>query len=266
MTTKKQDVNWNNQKDSMDSQWTKMKGQLLNKENHVKLIFGLLMSSLMTLVGCSSTKKANLTEEEVAKKEVAIQTETPDFVILEVSQPTRPAWILDPILGDDVGERKKNRYFINESKNINQRLCTRSAEARATSQIAREIAQFMKNSYTEATQNQDDEATEHIEEQLAQESQSFIVGAKTHKTFWEKRRYKEELGAEEDKTEFNCFALVKMSKKDVEKAVKSSRQKLLENLQDPEVKQKAAKALAGAEQAFTNLEKPVQVESTDEAE
>jgi hypothetical protein len=48
--------------------------------------------------------------------------------------------------------------------------------------------------------------------------------------------------------------------------VKSSRQKLLENLQDPEVKQKAAKALAGAEQAFTNLERPVQVESTEEAE
>jgi hypothetical protein len=105
-----------------------------------------------------------------------------------------------------------------------------------------------------------------MEEQLAQESQSFIVGAKTHKTFWEKRKYKEELGAEEDKTEFNCYALVKMTKKDVEEAVKRSRKKLLENLEDPEVKKKAEKALAGAEQAFANLEKPVQLESSEEGE
>lgn len=232
----------------------------------MKLVNGILMLSALSLVGCSSAKKADMSEEKVAAGEEKIKTEAPDFVIMEASQPTRPAWILDPILGDEVKERKKSRYFINESKNVNQRLCVRSAEARATSQIAREIAQFMKNSYTEATQNDGDEATEHMEEQLAQEAQSFIVGAQTHKTFWEKRRYKEELGAEEDKTEFNCYALVKMTKKDVEKAVKSSRQKLLDGLKDPEVKQKAVKALAGAEQAFADLEKPVQVESAEEAE
>jgi hypothetical protein len=28
VTTKKQEANWNNHKDSMDSQWTKIKGQL----------------------------------------------------------------------------------------------------------------------------------------------------------------------------------------------------------------------------------------------
>lgn len=232
----------------------------------MKLVAGIMMLSTFALVGCSSAKKAEMTEEQVAKKEEVIKTEAPDYVIAEVSQPTRPAWILDPMLGDEVKERKKSRYFVNESKNVNQRLCVRSAEARATSQIAREIAQFMKNSYTEATQNEGDEAVEHMEEQLAQESQSFIVGAKTHKTFWEKRKYKEELGAEEDKTEFNCYALVKMTKKDVEEAVKRSRKKLLENLEDPEVKKKAEKALAGAEQAFANLEKPVQLESSEEGE
>lgn len=229
----------------------------------MKLVAGILVLSTFALVGCSSTKKAEMTEEEVAKKEQVIKTEAPDWVVLETSQPTRPAWILDPILGDDVKERKKSRYFVNESKNVNQRLCVRSAEARATSQISREIAQFMKNSYTEATQNENDEATEHMEEQLAQESQAFIVGAKSLKTFWEKRRYKEELGAEEDKTEFNCYALVKMTKKDVEEAVKRSRQKLLGNLEDPEVKKKAEKALVGAEQAFANLEKPVAVEASE---
>ena len=124
--------------------------------------------------------------------------------------------------------------------------------------------QFLKNSYTEATQNENDEATEHMEEQLAQESQAFIVGSQTHKTFWEKRRYKEELGATEDKTEYNCFALLKMPKKELEKAVKNSRKKLIENIRDPEVKQKAEKALASAESAFSDLEKPVKVDSTEE--
>ena len=232
----------------------------------MKFVAGILVLSTIGLVGCSSTKKADMTEEQVAKKEEVIKTEAPSWVVQETSQPTRPAWILDPILGDDLKERKKNRYFVNESSNTNQRLCVRSAEARATSQISREIAQFMKNSYTEATQNEGDEAVEHMEEQLAQESQAFIVGAKSLKTFWEKRRYKEEMGAEEDKTEFHCYALIKMAKKDVEEAVKRSRKKLLGNLEDPEVKKKAEKALAGAEQAFTNLEKPVALESSEEGE
>ena len=230
----------------------------------MKLMLGMSMILSLNLVGCSSVKKSEMTEDQVAKKEEVIEVEKPDYVILETNQPTRPAWILDPILGDDVGERKKHRYFVNESKNVNQRLCTRSAEARASSQIAREIAQFLKNSYTEATQNENDEATEHMEEQLAQESQAFIVGSQTHKTFWEKRRYKEELGATEDKTEYNCFALIKMPKKELEKAVKNSRKKLVENIRDPEVKLKAEKALASAETAFSDLEKPVKVDANEE--
>ncbi len=232
----------------------------------MKLVTGILMVSALTLVGCSSAKKADMSEEQVAKSEKEIKMEAPDYVIMEASQPTRPAWILDPMLGDEVKERKKSRYFVNESKNVNQRLCVRSAEARATSQISREIAQFMKNSYTEATQNEGDDATEYMEEQLAQESQTFLVGTKSLKTFWEKRRYKEELGAEEDKTEYTCYALVKMTKKDVEEAVKRSRRKLLDNLGDPEVKKKAEKALDGAEKAFANLEKPVQLEASEDEE
>ena len=226
----------------------------------------ILLLSTLSLVGCGSTPKESMSSEQVAKGEEVIKTEAPDYVIKEASQPTRPSWILDPILGDEAKERKKNRYFVSDSKNINERLCVRSAEARATSQIAREIAQFIKNSYTEATQNEGDEATEHMEEQLAQEAQSFIVGASTHKTFWEKRGYKESLGAEEDKTEYKCYALVKMAKKNVEEAVKRSRQKLLANLTDPEVKKKAEKALVGAEQAFSDLQKPVPVESEEAAE
>jgi len=229
----------------------------------MKIVTGILMLSAFTLVGCSSTKKANMSEDDVAKSEKEIKTEKPDYVILQASQPTHPAWILEPVLGDDVKERKKSRYFTSESSNVNQRLCVRSAEARATSTIAREIAQFMKNSYSEATQGEDDEATEFMEERLAQESQSFIVGARTHKTFWEKRRYKEELGADEDKTEFNCYALIKMTKKDIEAAVKNAKKKLLTSIKDSEVKQKATKNLATAEKAFSDLEKPVQLEGEE---
>jgi hypothetical protein len=235
-------------------------------EENMKFVTGMLLLSAFGLIGCSSTKKSEMTAEQVAKKEEVIKTAAPDYVIMEASQPTRPAWILDPMLGDEVEDRKKNRYFVNESKNMNQRLCTRSAEARAVSQISREIAQFMKNSYTEATQNESDEATEHMEEQLAQESQAFIVGSQTHKTFWEKRKYKEELGASDDKTEYNCYALVKMSKKDLAKAVSSSRKKLIDGIKDPEVKVKAEKALAKAEEAFVNLDKPVSLESSENEE
>jgi hypothetical protein len=219
---------------------------------------GLSLLSLIMLVGCSSTKK------EVAK-DVPIDIEKETFTIAEASHKSRPAWIEEPSIGDDPEERVKSRYFVNRAEHSNRRLCEQSAETRAAASIAKEIAQFLKNSYTEGSQDQgDDEATKYMEETLARESQSFVVGAQVHRSFWERRRYQIKLGADKDKTEYACFSLIKMPKKEIEKAVTLSRQKLLENISNPQIKQKATKALAGAEQAFINRENAVVAQESKE--
>lgn len=219
-----------------------------------KLFFFAMISLVATSCG-SSAKKEEVKEERVFKK---------DYDLVDASDKLSPEWIDEPSKGDASKERKNFRYFVNESANTEKRLCLRSAEARATARIAQEIAQFMKNSYAEATQNGDSEVNEYMQEQLATEAQAFVVGSQVVKTYWEKRSYKEALGAEEDKVEYNCFALVKMPKKTLEKAVKSSVRKLVEGIENPEVKQKTDKALSEVASKFTELDKKVDVESSEE--
>jgi len=123
----------------------------------------------------------------------------------------------------------------------------------------------MKNTYSEAEQNgADEDVADYMQEQLATESQAFIVGAKVHKTYWEKRGYKESLGADENEKKFHCHALVKMNKKAVKRAVASSRAKLLGDIEDPEVKKKAERALKDISNKFAELDAPVKVESEED--
>jgi hypothetical protein len=221
-----------------------------------KLLMILTVSSLF-FVSCGSSEKDTKKEE--------VRTFKKDYNLVDASTGVMPNWIEAPSKGDKSKARKKHRYFVNESAHKSKRLCLKSAEARATARIASEIAQFMKNTFAESTQGgEDEDVTEYMQEQLAQEAQSFIVGARVHRTYWEKRRYLETLGAEEDKTEYNCYALVKMSKKNLEKAVKNSRRKLLQNIEEPEVKQKTDKILKDVSKKFAALDAPVKLEKSDE--
>ncbi|MDD0854683.1 hypothetical protein HBN50_16345 [Halobacteriovorax sp. GB3] len=222
----------------------------------MKLFKAILLMSSLALVSCASKEK-----KEVVKEEPKFQK---DYVLVDASSKTEPTWIEEPTSGDKKKESKLNRYFVSESASVSKRSCVRSASARATARIAQEVAQFMKNSYAESTQvDEGDEVSEYMEESLGQEAQTFLVGARVHKTYWEKRRYQKTLGAKEDETKYNCFALVKMSKKNLEKALKKSMQKLYGDIDDPEVKKKAKKALKGAEDAFVKLDKKVEVQSEE---
>jgi hypothetical protein len=227
----------------------------------MKKFLSLLMVAAL-VVSCGSSKKEEKPKEESRKIQI-------DYKLLETSTggSTPPAWIQKPSSGDKSKLRKKNRYFINESKHASKRLALRSAEARATARIAQEIAQFMKNTFAEATQGgEGEEVTEYMQEQLAQEAQTFIVGAQVMKTYWEKRRYLESMGAEEDQTVYTAFALIKMDKKSLEKAVRRSRAKLLGEIEDPEVKKKTDKILSDVDEAFSKVDAPVEVTDIEDGE
>lgn len=224
-----------------------------------KFLAMLAIAALFVSCG-SSSKKKEAEVDDTLKVQI-------DYKLQETStgKSTPPEWIQEPSKGDKADNRKKYRYFVNESKHSSKRLAVRSAEARASARIAQEIAQFMKNTFAEATQGgEEEEVTEYMQEQLAQEAQTFIVGAEVIKTYWEKRRYLESMGAEEDKTVYTAFALVRMSKKNLEKAVQRSRAKLLGTIEAPEVKKKTDKILKDVDEAFSKLDKPVAVKNVEE--
>ncbi len=229
----------------------------------MKKIITLSLATTLVFASCANNSKKEEDKAPVAADRVFKL----DYELVDASDKQLPEWLKDPSkVEKSSDERKKNRYFINESSNESQRLCEKSAEARATAHIAAEIAQFMKNAYAEATQGggADEDVSEYMQEKLGQEAQSFLVGVTMMKKYWEKRNYKEALGAEEDKVKYYCYAVVRMSKKDVEKAVERSRAKLLGEIPTPEVKVKTNEILKEVSEKFAKLEEPVKVEKEEE--
>ena len=223
----------------------------------LKFLSLIMLSSLVLFTGCGSSEKE---EKDPEPKEQESERRR-SYIVTDYSRKEIPNWIDLPHTGDKQSVRKNYRYFVAESENKNKRLCLRSSQARASATIAREIAQFMKNTYAEATQGgEDEDVTEYMQEQLAQEAQTFIVGAEAKDTYWEKRAYQKERGADSNRSTYVCYALIRMSKKNLSSAVKNSKAKLYTSIKEPEVKQKTKEALKFVEDKFNKLEKPVSVD------
>ena len=172
------------------------------------VLFLTILVTLLGLASCGSSKPKS--DGDVVEPIEPPRTAKKDYEVLDFSEASTPSWVKHPSQVDFTPEeRAGNRYFVSESSHTEQRLCVKSAEVRATARVASEIAQFMKNSYAEATQGGGDEkVSEYMQEQLAQDAESFLVGVQVAKTYWEKRKYLEKLGAPEDKTKFYCYYCV----------------------------------------------------------
>lgn len=220
----------------------------------MKMLLCLSLVAVLT-VSCGSSKKKPKGEEITEKTYKLVETST--------NHDKRPDWVFDPPSFNSEKTRKKFRYFVSESESPNRRLAEKSSQTRATAKIAAEVAQFIKNSYAESVQGgPDEDVSEYMQEQLASETQAFVVGAQALETFWEKRRYLEKMGAEEDKSVYKAYTLVRIKKKDVEKMVKAAKKRLIDRIPS-ETKSKTNKALKDVEKAFSDLDKPVEVKDVE---
>lgn len=222
-----------------------------------KIFLSLLSLVLVVNYGCSSNATKEAQEEKKPTRTFQL-----DYILQGAKTAEVPEWINEPQIWakkNDKRDAKKFRYFVSTSEVIkNRRLCTKSAQVQATAAIASEITQFIKNSYGQSMHGEpNDDAEQYIEETLAQEVQSFLVGARIHRNYWEKRAYKTSLGAEEDRTGYVCSALVKMDRATIKKAIKRAQKKLLGNVRDTEAKKQVNDALKDASDKFDKLESPV---------
>lgn len=206
-----------------------------------KFVLLSMLSTLFLLASCASGPKP--------------REATRDYKVVDFSNAIKPEWIEQPSKGDSSKELKKNRYFISESEHKNKRLCLKSAEARATATVASEISQFIKNTYGESTSADDEEVSDYMTESLAQETQAFVIGAQVHKTYWELRSYQKELGAKKDYKKYACYALIKMNKKALKKAIDNSTAELYKSIKDPEVKEKTKQILKDVADKFNEAKK-----------
>ena len=141
--------------------------------------------SLSLLVSCTSFKK--------------------DYVITDASRNSKPSWVKT--------EKKENDnnyyYFVSSANNANQRLCEKSAIARATSVVAGQITNNIANDYTETTTDTNGNINILSKENLAQKILMNIAGLKKDEAYWEKRQYQSNYGALDNKSEYKCYVLKK---------------------------------------------------------
>ncbi len=158
---------------------------------------------------------------------------TPDYDITDASETSRPSWIVQSKAHkiDSSSEARENRYFVSDAQNVNQRLCLKSAETRATQKIASEIAQELMSRFEEINKSQDDTANSKMKDTLQQNIQVNLHGVVVADKYWEKRSYKKEKGAEKDYTAYKCDVVVKIKKSALAEALNIYKEKTVKHLQ-----------------------------------
>lgn len=181
-----------------------------------------------------------------------------DYEVVDASHKEIPEWINEPeewAEDEDEDEYEKNRYYTytTEPKSSRETACE-IAKARAGSAVAGEISQFIKQSFATSTHGDpsatDSDLSQYVEDNLAKEVQTFVVGAKVKRTYWEKRRFLKEKGAKKDYEGYTCSALLEVSKDNLDIAFNRANQKLSEKAGSSEAKAKVSKILEQAQKDF----------------
>jgi hypothetical protein len=163
----------------------------------IKLLSVLLILSLGA--SCSSKKKVKDVDNS--------ETISKDFEIKDASSTIRPGWIEDAEVWSEQENMdvKKYRYFSFETEpKVSREIACNLARANVRSDIAAEITTFVQKSLAESTEGsasidpnnpKTQRLRDYVSNTLSERVQSLINGAAVIKTYWEKRNYKQNLGA-----------------------------------------------------------------------
>ncbi|MFW5872143.1 MAG: hypothetical protein ACOCUT_03465, partial [bacterium] len=149
-----------------------------------KVVFVCLILFSVFMFGCSS--------EPTQKPRTFEKT----YKVIDAQSPLLPTWLDNP--HSYAQKEKEFRYFTSSTDMVkNRRLCIKSSQTRAKSQIAGEITELIKNQYTESVEGTKSDMGENfMSEAIASEARAYLTGVQVVQNYWEKRRYAEELGAE----------------------------------------------------------------------
>lgn len=175
----------------------------------------LIILSLFTLITSCSSRKL--------KKE---------YTVVDSSHIEVPEWISDYEDFMEDMDTKKNRFYKFETDPKNNReIACKVAKAEAASHVAGEIQTKIKDVLTKSTEGDASEMggklDEYVSNTLTMDIESRLSGLKIIKTYWEKRSYKQDLGAMKDYRAYSCSVLIKISKKNIKRAISKSEEKIL---------------------------------------
>lgn len=227
------------------------------------LLLATVVSGAVLLTGCSSSKKKAV-NPDVKNVDIS-ETIKKDFTVVDASSPTRPGWIVDA--GDWAAQNgydvAKFRYYSFETEpKVAREIACQLAKSNARSDVAGEVATFIKNSLASSEEGQaaidpNNPITQplrnYVESSLVSKVQEVITGATALKTHWEKRNYKVDLGAKRDFIGFTCAALIEVKAEYIQSAIDLARVEMMNRTQDKSMKDKVSKALEEAKEEFQQM-------------
>lgn len=216
-----------------------------------KLLLVLLVITLGA--SCSSKKKVKDFDNS--------ETISKDFEVKDASSTIRPGWIEDAEVWTEQENMdvKKYRYFSFETEpKVSREIACNLAKANVRSEIASEITTFIQKSLAESSEGSSsidpnnpktEKLRNYVSNTLSERVQSLINGAAVIKTYWEKRNYKQTLGAKKDYIGFTCASLIRMETDRLKAAIDKASEELVEKA-DTDVKENVKKALENLDEDF----------------
>ena len=109
----------------------------------------------------------------------------------------------------------KYKYFVSNAESINKLLCEQSAIANTNRSISAEISNEIISTFTsntEAEETNDLLITDSKKQELKSMVRNKLSGVELEESYWEKRKYSYELGADKEKLVYVCYQLAKVKK------------------------------------------------------
>lgn len=182
-----------------------------------------------------------------------------DYVVVDSSHQDIPEWVedLDEWIDDNDENKKNSRYYTytTDPKNDRQISCE-LADARAAKQVAQEVSTYINQNLASTISGdpkaKKEQLDQYVEETLVKKVKANIVGARTIKTYWEKRRYQKDMGAKKNMDAYTCTKLIRVPKKNVKKLFSLAFKKLESKTRNnKELQAKLKAAMDKAEKEYT---------------
>lgn len=183
----------------------------------------------------------------------------PDYVVMERSDDKTKVWVnnLKKYEKTKESESDKYKYFVAEGNSIEKNLCKRNAINNVNTTIAGEISTEIDNLYTGLINVKGEESiiNNDKKEQSKMIIRNKLSGVEPVETYWEKRKYSVELGAEKDKVSYTCYQLSRVKRKVHDTIINEMVDRKIKTIRDEEKKEEAKKVIEeNAEKSNINLE------------
>ena len=169
----------------------------------------------------------------------------PDYIITGASHDKKPVWVQNVKKYEKKKENEadKYKYFRAEGTSINKRLCEKSAIDNTNITIAGEISTEVNNLYTGLINVTGEESL--VNDDKREETKSLIKnnlsGVEPRESYWEKRKYSTELGADKDKVVYYCYQLSRVKRSVHDNLINEMVNKNLKKIKDEDKKEEVKK-------------------------